>query len=135
MWSWNPVDWIYIPVKCALLWAFVPDTATLTSVETSLSTSFNASGLADWGGAVSGVVGGLGGTAGGCSGPSVTFPLTNTVMHPFDACSAPMSTVASISYAFTTVVVVVLGGLAGMRAIAAGFGFSFTFGSRIKASE
>jgi hypothetical protein len=46
-----------------------------------------------------------------------------------------MSTVAGISYAFTTVVVVVLGGLAGMRAIAAGFGFSFTFGSRIKASE
>lgn len=23
-WSWNPVDWVYVPVKCALIWAFVP---------------------------------------------------------------------------------------------------------------
>lgn len=24
MWSWNPVDWVYVPIKCAFLWAFVP---------------------------------------------------------------------------------------------------------------
>lgn len=24
-WSWNPVSWVYIPTKCALMWAFVPD--------------------------------------------------------------------------------------------------------------
>lgn len=23
-WSWNPISWVYIPVKCALLWAFDP---------------------------------------------------------------------------------------------------------------
>jgi hypothetical protein len=23
-WSWNPVSWVYIPVKCSLVWAFVP---------------------------------------------------------------------------------------------------------------
>lgn len=23
-WSWNPVSWVYVPVKCALSWAFVP---------------------------------------------------------------------------------------------------------------
>lgn len=23
-WSWNPLSWVYIPVKCALLWAFDP---------------------------------------------------------------------------------------------------------------
>jgi hypothetical protein len=23
-WSWNPVDWVVIPVKCSLLWAFKP---------------------------------------------------------------------------------------------------------------
>lgn len=23
-WSWNPVDWVLTPIKCALLWAFVP---------------------------------------------------------------------------------------------------------------
>ena len=24
MWSWNPIDWVFTPVKCALVWAFVP---------------------------------------------------------------------------------------------------------------
>lgn len=26
-WSWNPVSWVVIPVKCALSWAFVPTSA------------------------------------------------------------------------------------------------------------
>jgi hypothetical protein len=25
--SWNPVNWVYVPVKCALSWAFVPKSA------------------------------------------------------------------------------------------------------------
>lgn len=33
-WSWNPVDWIYVPVKCALLWAFKPETSLATRVGT-----------------------------------------------------------------------------------------------------
>lgn len=24
-WSWNPVSWVYVPTKCAMLWAFKPD--------------------------------------------------------------------------------------------------------------
>lgn len=35
-WSWNPVDWVLNPVKCALRWAFVPDAAH-TSQVTSLT--------------------------------------------------------------------------------------------------
>jgi hypothetical protein len=27
-WSWNPVDWVFVPAKCALRWAFVPSAAT-----------------------------------------------------------------------------------------------------------
>lgn len=27
--SWNPVDWVVTPVKCALAWAFVPDAAVM----------------------------------------------------------------------------------------------------------
>jgi hypothetical protein len=26
-WSWNPVSWVYIPIKCALSWAFIPRNA------------------------------------------------------------------------------------------------------------
>lgn len=25
-WSWDPVSWVYVPVKCSLSWAFVPTT-------------------------------------------------------------------------------------------------------------
>jgi hypothetical protein len=32
-WSWNPVDWVLEPVKCALTWAFVPSTAPLAQAE------------------------------------------------------------------------------------------------------
>lgn len=40
-WSWNPVDWVYVPVKCALKWAFVPKTAVsarMTEVSNRVST-------------------------------------------------------------------------------------------------
>ncbi|MFT4287435.1 hypothetical protein [Nocardioides sp.] len=32
-WSWNPVSWVYVPTKCALKWAFVPQTSLQTRVE------------------------------------------------------------------------------------------------------
>lgn len=32
--SWNPVDWVFVPVKCALRWAFVPRNApTFTDLQ------------------------------------------------------------------------------------------------------
>lgn len=39
-WSWNPVSWVFVPVKCALSWAFVPDTGTwgLTDLQTAFTT-------------------------------------------------------------------------------------------------
>jgi len=135
IWSWNPVDWVYVPVKCAFLWAFVPDTATITAAKTTMSNALTSTGISDWFTSVGGIVGGLGGTAGGCAGPSVTFPLTGTVMHPFSACAEPMATVASICYAFTSVTVVVLGGIAGLRALGAGFGFNFGFANHVTSSD
>jgi hypothetical protein len=33
MWSWNPVDWVYVPVKCAVIWAFVPKTGFSVRVD------------------------------------------------------------------------------------------------------
>jgi hypothetical protein len=31
--SWNPLDWVLTPVKCALSWAFVPSEATWTNMQ------------------------------------------------------------------------------------------------------
>jgi hypothetical protein len=49
-------------------------------------------------------------------------------IHPFAACTAPMSTIAAMVKALSSVVVVLTGGLAVARAIASGFGFSFSMG-------
>lgn len=135
IWSWNPVDWVFTPIKCALVWAFVPDTATLQSLMTGIKGNIDGSGVGPWLTTLGTLFAGLGGSSGGCSGPSVEFPLTHTTLHPFAACSTPMSTVAGISYAFTSVAVVVLGGLQLARAVGAGFGFNLGLGSRAKVSE
>jgi len=125
--SWNPVDWVMVPVKCALSWAFVPSTATLTDLSTAASTDLTTQGIGPIVTAVSTNVTKVGG-GGGCDGPAVTFSAVGIVkpMHPFSACTAPMATLAAISYAMTTVVVVLGGGFVAVKAVGAGFGFNFS---------
>lgn len=36
-WSWNPLDWVLTPVKCALQWAFVPDEYVMTEDRETLA--------------------------------------------------------------------------------------------------
>jgi hypothetical protein len=127
IWSWNPVDWVYIPIKCALKWAFVPSP---TAVETSLQSIEN-----DWTGSVVGqaigqvggvigAVGNLGSSAAGCAGPALSIPpLQLTDWHPLDACSAPMSQVAGVVHVVLTLVVYVGGAIVIARLLAAAFGF------------
>jgi hypothetical protein len=131
-WSWNPVNWVYIPIKCGLQWAFLPDESTLNALKTQVGTAIATVGITDWFTSIGGLFGDLGGATGGsgCDGPGVTFPITHTAMHPFAACDPPMSVVAGISYAFTSMTVVVVGGMAGLRAIGMAFGFNINFGRR-----
>lgn len=58
-WSWNPVDWVYVPVKCAFIWAFVPKTQLSTLVTTWKTTAtdlypFNVNPGMGWDGSVGG---------------------------------------------------------------------------------
>lgn len=42
-WSWNPVSWVYAPVKCAFKWAFIPETSLSTrvgSITSQIGTKF-----------------------------------------------------------------------------------------------
>lgn len=119
--SWNPVDWVVTPVKCAMAWAFLP-----TAVDTSpVTTQLDRAGIAPSIAALSTAVGSLGGSEGGCQGPSVSFNLASVhqVVTPFAACTAPMSTVASFAYAFVSVVTVLGGAGKIISSIGAGFGF------------
>jgi hypothetical protein len=96
-WSLNPVQWVFVPVKCALQWAFVPDTAALTEDVGGVRDAWNGSAPAVYiaGATVAvGAIGGIGAGVSGCAGPAVHI-LTVTV-HPLSACDAPMSTVAAV---------------------------------------
>jgi len=126
----NPLNWVLQPVKCALVWAFIPSAGTVTAVRTSVGSSVGDSGIAAWLTGIGGIFDGLD-PGDGCDGPEVTFPTSQIAaaapdvdMHPFAACTEPMATVASISRAVSTLVIVVGGAFACLNAITAAFGYS-----------
>lgn len=129
----NPLQWVVQPLECA----FIPSEAQLQALQTRMTSDYSGTSVGAWVSAIGGLFGSLGGSGSDCTGPSVTFPLTSPpkVLQPFNACSDPMKTVASISYAFSTVVIVVFGAMAGMRAVGSAFGYQFSLGERLKASE
>ena len=127
-WSWDPIDWVLTPVKCALVWAFVPNTATLTSLETSAKSDLTSLGATSWFDAINGFYGGLGGSGSGCQGPHIHWDLVSLDFYPLAACTEPMATVATIFRSLITVLVLMAGMRSGLRAISQGFGFQFGMG-------
>jgi hypothetical protein len=123
----NPASWVLMPIKCALSWAFVPRTATLSTLAGSAKTDLSTQGIGPMVTAVNANMSKVG-SGSGCDGPAVTFSAVGIVkpMHPFSACSTPMSTLAGITNAMTTVAVIVGGGFIAVRAVGAGFGFNFS---------
>lgn len=130
----NPVEWVEQPVKCALEWAFVPDSSTMTSLANSIGGGPNSTVKA-WGNAWEGMFAPLAATGNSnCDGIPVDLNLgpIDQKFQLLNACSEPMKTAASISYAFTTFIVVVLGGLSAMRGLTAPFDFRMTIGEYTK---
>lgn len=127
--AWNPAEWVLTPVKCALTWAFVPRTATLTTLSGTVGTDMARVGIAPIASGVATNVG-LVGSGTGCLGPEVTFAAVgvNEVMHPFAACSGVTATLATISRALSTMAIIGIGGFSALRAIGAGFGFNVSMG-------
>lgn len=97
----NPVDWVLLPIKCALVWAFVP---RQTVVDTTTATM-----AAAWDGTMPGQVPLLVApllnvpTVSGCAGPRVTLSIpwagTTAVYdgYPLSACNAPVDQIAAIA--------------------------------------
>lgn len=133
--SWNPVDWVVTPIKCALAWAFVPSPAYLANWSNGVGTGWAASSFGHWSSAVSGLVPAITGT--GCAGPSLSTGFMSGLpgnplpaqIHPFDACSAPMSTVAATSYMILSAGIAFYGGMKVVRQLGYAFGFQIHAGS------
>ncbi|MGW9292332.1 hypothetical protein ACWGRN_29900, partial [Streptomyces albidoflavus] len=109
-WSWNPIDWVYIPVKCTLVWAFIPKEQALKDGTTKVQTAIDQSDmkkLADQVPAIWQQVP----TGGACGGPALTMPpiLGGKTYYPLNACEEPMARYAQMSRAVITIVVVTFG--------------------------
>lgn len=104
-WSvFNPLEWVLQPMKCALKWAFVPKTATLTSTLTEVIGQDTGVGqyrtmIANWSGLATE------GMSSGCQGPHLVLSYYGTGYdgYPLNACSEPMSTAAFWSRTMITV--------------------------------
>jgi hypothetical protein len=96
--GWNPVNYIVDGVKCALVWAFVPDSSAVQSLIGSVKDAWSDTAPGQWVSALAGVAGEIGSEHGGCAGPSLTISdgkiLSSTTLQPFNACTTPVSTVA-----------------------------------------
>jgi hypothetical protein len=134
--AWNPAEWVLRPVKCALSWAFVPSSSYITSWGDSINAAWTGSPFGTW----MNTLGGLGNIPivnAGCAGPSLSTgflsglpgnPLPATI-HPFDACSAPMSTVAATSNLVLSAGIAFYGGMKVVRQLGYAFGFKIDIGS------
>lgn len=126
-WSWNPVDWVVTPVKCALKWAFVPDSATLTNFATTVRTAYGGTPLSTWGNALSGI-GSISPPEGDCGGITIHMPNilgldTGGDVDAFDTCIAPWHAVALVVKAFLSVGIIWCVIVAVTRNIGAAFGY------------
>lgn len=105
MWSWNPVDWVFTPVKCALSWAFIPKNGP-----NHLNNARNAwigTSAAAWFALPPMMIDQLPEGGAGCMGPPLHMPemLGGKTYYPLNACADPMAKYATMSRSLVTLVV------------------------------
>lgn len=129
--SWNPIDWVYVPIKCSLTWAFVPSSGHMAETFADLSTDFTGTAFGDWLVNIVSVADALGDGPGGdsCMGPGLSIDLgfiggSQETLHPFAACTSPMSFIASVVRTALTVSFWMGGAFFSVKALAASFGLN-----------
>lgn len=126
----NPIEWVAHPVGCALRAAFIPSTERSQARVETLVDEMEDIGIATLGDRTTSDLQAIGAaaSASGCMGPELVFDVgpIHQSMHLWQACSEPMSTVASISKALSSFLMIVCGGFGCIRAVAEGFGFRFS---------
>lgn len=125
--AFNPFEWVFQPVRCALEWAFVPREAKLVQVQTAIKLAATNSrpgemvqSISGWADAVNDI------DPSGCAGPAVNLNLMGIVYsgHPLSACAEPAATLAWWSKLIIGVSVALAAALAITRYLGLQFGFS-----------
>lgn len=126
--QWNPVDWAYKPMKCALSSAL---DGALSPTPGKVGDAGDAIGdalgkpLKGWTDAVGSYSSAFSVTApADCKGPAMVLPEPfNRTLYPASSCSEPAATLALVSKVGTGAVLIVSGLLACVRLLAAGLGY------------
>lgn len=119
----NPVEWVQRGVECAL----TPNEEGIADKWDRIQGGIGEP-LAPWQDALGGVAEAWAMTPGSCQGPALVMPLGEPVgtftLHPLDACTEPMATLAQIARLVGTVLMLSAAAWAAAGAIAAGLGYS-----------
>lgn len=130
MWSWNPVDWVMVPVECALKATFIPKAETLTNLKNGVNSRLDGAGVRPLVTSLGGIMTEVPSEA-QCRGPAVdlTGIVGGNVFYPLDACpGSTLEFLASVGKIIASVSVILGGVIAMIRALSAGFGFDFSMG-------
>lgn len=130
MWTWNPMDWVAVPVGCVLQWAFIPTESVVQAKGQEIQDKLTTLGIAGPIVAIQDSFASLPQGGQGCEGPALPFTLpglTDT-LYPFNACTGVLNTAANAVNAFGSLYLVVFGSISFVRAISEAFGFSFNLG-------
>lgn len=122
----NPFEWVYMPVKCALEWAFVPRAEKVTQVQTQLQLKVTNSQVgraaqvaATWAAVADAT------NPSGCAGPTISLNLMGIEYsgNPLSACAEPAATLAFWSRIIIGITAVLAALFAVTRYIGRVFGF------------
>lgn len=117
---------IFTPVRCALVWAFVPGPLVLQKQAADLGDAMEATDVGKWLVALPNFFARL--TVQGCDGPAWTVgpPLLETpkTYHPFSACTGWQATAAGWTYLGSSAILLLFGLSSVLSSVSAVFGFA-----------
>lgn len=127
--AFNPLEWVYKPVKCVLIWAFIPDPAAVDAMTAHMSDAWSASIFGVFSSAAHGFFDPIGSLSsagtGDCNGPSFTFQsLGGWTLQPFAACDGIVATVSTVTLAFESFMVYSGGLFLAFRLVVRTIGFT-----------
>ncbi|WP_148046016.1 hypothetical protein [Nocardioides marmoriginsengisoli] len=128
--SLNPIDWVYVPVKCAFKWAFIPPPGTWEAAMDRITDPLDGA-VGPWTDAIGdGWTSVNPGASGGCNGPGFSMPAVMTdagmpsTFYPVKACSGAAATAAGYSRMLATAGLVVLTVVKTISLVQSGLGLS-----------
>lgn len=129
----NPVSWVYMPIQCALSWAFKPNPVNVTNMQLQLKSTIESSALGAKDQIIEAFVVPFELASGGCQGPPwhMTMDFSafgggggmDEIYYPLSACGEPMAGFAQFVNVMGSFGIMLTALAASLRYFASIFGF------------